>query len=153
MLSDQPAIPDSLLGGQGALLALLTCLQTTLSTVFPLLVLVVFRLTLKFDVLAVLAFTAVFSYAQSSPGDSAFVLAAIVVGRLIAALTGMRVGLLALMAHNAFFHLLTRLPVTYDLSAWYFPTGMLGFGVPLILFLLAFFIALGDRSPFRLNVR
>lgn len=152
MLSDQPAIPDSLLGGQGALLALLTCLQNTLSTVFPLLVLVVFRLILRFDVLAVLAFTAVFSYAQSSPGDSAFVLAAIVVGRLIASLTGMRVGLLALMAHNAFFNLLTRLPVTYDLSAWYFPSGMLGFGVPLILFMLAFFIALGDRSPFRLNV-
>ena len=151
MLSDQPAIPDALLGGQGALLALLTCLQNTLSTVFPLLVLVVFRLTLRFDILAVLAFTAVFSYAQSSPGDTAFVLAAIAIGRLIASLTGMRVGLLALMAHNAFFHLLTRLPVTYDLSAWYFSTGLLGFGIPLILFLLAFSIALGDRSPFRID--
>ncbi|MEE2705834.1 MAG: serine/threonine-protein kinase [Planctomycetota bacterium] len=148
---DPLLMPETLLGGHGVAQTLGTILLNTLTNVFPMLVLLVFRIITRKDWLAVIAFVAIFTYINSN--GSELIVTYVFLGsiQLVKAVSVLRFGLLAMMSAGLVENALTKLPVTSHLSEWYGSSGLVGIGIALGLAIFAFFIALGDRSPFRLT--
>ena len=150
LMSQKDCLPEALLGGQRTVAAFLSMVQMALPGVFTLTVIVVFRLVLRLDVLAVVAFVAVFTYIGSGSGETIWSLAALTAIQLTAATVALRFGLLALLMSNVTQNFLTRFPVTFDTGEWYFSSGLIGMGIPLFTVIVAFFLALGEKSPLRM---
>ena len=111
--------------------AFLSMVQMPLPGVFTLTVIVVFRLVLRLDVLAVVAFVTVCTYIGSDSGETIWSLAALTAIQLTAATVALRFGLLARLMCNVTRNFLTRFPVTFDTGEWYFSSGLIGMGIPL----------------------
>lgn len=114
-------------------------------------VLVVFRLVTRNDWLAAICFICVFTYISSNAGDNIWTFSSIALLEVAIVVVALRVGLLALLVFNLIQAFLTRFPVTFDVSEWYFSIGLVGMIVPLAIAVFCFFLSLGDKSPLRMS--
>lgn len=151
MMSRNLCNPTFMLGGRGALTGVFSVIQSALPAVFTMIVLVVFRLVTRNDWLAAICFICVFTYISSNAGDNIWTFSSIALLEVAIVVVALRVGLLALLVFNLIQAFLTRFPVTFDVSEWYFSIGLVGMIVPLAIAVFCFFLSLGDKSPLRMS--
>ena len=151
MMSRNLCQPNFLLGGRAALTGVFGVIQSALPAVFTMMVLVVFRLVTRRDLLAAIGFICVFSYVSSNAGDSIWTFMSIIALEVVIVLVALRVGLLALLVFNVIQAFLTWFPVTFNVNEWYFSVGLVGISVPLAVAVTCFFLSLGDKSPLRMS--
>lgn len=141
--------PEILAGGQFVIAGIIQVLYGALAGVFTMLVIVVFRLITRFDALAILAFVSYWTYVSSGPDDSWMSIILTALLQLLMVIIVLKCGLLALIVFNIVEALLTFFPITFNTDDWFFPMGLIGFAIPAVIAIAAFFLAMGDKSPLR----
>ena len=141
--------PEILAGGQFVIAGMIQVLYGALPGVFTMLVIVVFRLITRFDALAILAFVSYWTYVSSGPDDSWMSILLTALLQLLMVIIVLKCGLLALIVFNIVEALLTFFPITFNTDDWFFPMGLIGFAIPAVIAIAAFFLAMGDKSPLR----
>ena len=141
--------PEILAGGQFVIAGMIQALYGALPGVFTMLVIVVFRLITRFDALAILAFVSYWTYVSSGPNDSWMSILLTALLQLLTVIIVLKFGLLALIVFNIVEALLTFFPITFNTDDWFFPMGLIGFAIPAVIAIAAFFLAMGDKSPLR----
>ena len=147
-MGNQLWMTEALLGGQGIAVTIGTMLMNSLTNIFPLLVLLVFRIVVRRDWLAVVLFTAVFTQINTTINDGVMTYVFVAMVQMVSVLVVLRFGLLAMMTAQLVQQALIKFPVTTSLSEWYAPSGLVGLGIALGLAVVAFYISLGGQSLF-----
>jgi len=137
---------DALLGGRGIALTLSTILVNMMTSLYSLLILVVFRIFFRRDWLTVLLFVGVWVKMNTSASDGWPTYACVAVVQTVNALLVLRFGLLTFMASSLVQHILLKFPITSHLSEWYAGSGLVGVAFILVLALAAFYTSLGQKS-------
>ena len=145
-------VPETLVGGQGVMAGIFGILNISLSGVFNVLIIIVFRLITRYDALAVLSFVGYFTYIGSEPSDGIWSLMLIALFELLTALVILRFGLLALIVFYLVADFLTQFPLTLSVNDWFFPIGLIGLGIPVALAVSSFFFTMGDKSPLKSRI-
>ena len=114
-----------------------------------LLVIFVFRLITRIDLIAGVTFIGYMAYISSGPADGPLILLLIAFQQFLIVLIAFRFGLLALVVFNITKAFLTFFPLTLNVDAWFFSTGLIGIGIPVALAISSFFFSMGDKSPLR----
>ena len=148
LMGNQLWMTEALLGGQGIAVTVGNMLMNSLTNIFSLLVLLVFRIVARRDWLAVILFTAVFTQINTSASDGVMTYVFVVAMQLVNVLVALRIGLLAMMTAQLVQQAFIKFPVTSDLSEWFAPSGLVGPAIALGLAAVAFNISLGGRSLF-----
>ena len=148
LMGNQLWMTEALLGGQGIAVTVGNMLMNSLTNIFSLLVLLVFRIVARRDWLAVILFTAVFTQINTSASDGVMTYVFVVAMQLVNVLVALRIGLLAMMTAQLVQQAFIKFPVTSDLSEWFAPSGLVGLAIALGLAAVAFHISLGGRSLF-----
>ncbi len=148
LMGNQLWMTEALLGGQGIAVTVGNMLMNSLTNIFSLLVLLVFRIVARRDWLAVILFTAVFTQINTSASDGVMTYVFVVAMQLVNILVALRIGLLAMMTAQLVQQAFIKFPVTSSLSEWFAPSGLVGLAIALGLAAVAFHISLGGRSLF-----
>ncbi|MEC7679037.1 MAG: serine/threonine-protein kinase [Planctomycetota bacterium] len=119
-------------------------------SVFTMLVIIIFRLLTRNNVVAVITFTTYMTYVNTGGSDGYITVGFITLVQLLNALVLIRFGLLALIVFNVVRASITSFPITLDVDNWFFSTGLLGIFIPSAISLLAFLFTLGDKSPLKI---
>jgi serine/threonine-protein kinase len=108
------------------------------------------RSTWAAAIVCILVFTAVYFPTGKVPPIYLIpmILMPIVLSSVIQMLIILRFGLLAIVAEQFFFSLLSLFPITTQMSAWYFGIGLTGLVILLALSLYAFHTSLGGQPMF-----
>ncbi|MEE2640050.1 MAG: hypothetical protein VX768_05445 [Planctomycetota bacterium] len=158
LLNDQPlqtmmgrklCNPAILSGDLGVIAGFFNVLYSALPAVFTMLVIVVFRLITRIDLIAGVTFIGYMAYISSGPADGPLILLLIAFQQFLIVLIAFRFGLLALVVFNITKAFLTFFPLTLNVDAWFFSTGLIGIGIPVALAISSFFFSMGDKSPLR----
>ena len=141
-------LTEALLGGKGIAQTFGTAIISAMTTIFTLLVLLVFRIVARRNWLAIILYVAVFTQINTTTNDGAMTFVFVILLHLTNVLVALRFGLLGLMTAHFVQELLVKFPITSGLSEWYAASGLVGLGSALGLALIAIYISLGGQSLF-----